>query len=134
MSLKYEPSSEPFLVLLDTALARAPASCRLATMKRELCYHHHRLAPRTDWYVIAEPPAPAPHLAHAEGCAQQPYALCQLLRPVSAALASILRMDSISTSYQLCLRLLGDQIREPRFFSPLILTDLHRRPGGSTRE
>ena len=28
-----------------------------------------------------------------------PYALCQLLCPVSAALASIFRMDSISTSY-----------------------------------
>ena len=28
-----------------------------------------------------------------------PYALCWLLCPVSAALASILRMDSISTSY-----------------------------------
>jgi hypothetical protein len=28
-----------------------------------------------------------------------PYALCQLLFPVSADLASIFRMDSISTSY-----------------------------------
>ena len=28
-----------------------------------------------------------------------PYALCQLLCPVSAALASIFRMDSIPTSY-----------------------------------
>ena len=25
--------------------------------------------PRRDWYFIAEQPAPAPHLAHPEGCA-----------------------------------------------------------------
>ena len=50
-----------------------------------------------DWYFIAEQPAPAPHLAHPGGCAA--YALCYLLCPVLAALASIFRMDSISTSY-----------------------------------
>ena len=33
---------------------------------------------------------PAPHM---------PYALCYMLRPVSAALTSRFRMDSISTSY-----------------------------------
>ena len=26
-------------------------------------------APVVDWYFIAEQPAPAPHLAHSEGCA-----------------------------------------------------------------
>ena len=29
-----------------------------------------------------------------------PYALCQLMCPVSAALASMFQMDSISTSYK----------------------------------
>ena len=27
------------------------------------------LPPHIDWYLIAEQPAPAPHLAHPEGCA-----------------------------------------------------------------
>ena len=35
----------------------------------------------------------------------QPYAWCWLLCTVSDALASIFRMDSISTSYRLCLHL-----------------------------
>ena len=41
-------------------------------------------------------PAPAPHLAHPEGCAALRIVLVTC--PVSAALASISRMDSISTS------------------------------------
>jgi len=36
--------------------------------------HHHGvvgrwLCQKRDWYFIAEQPAPAPHLAHPEGCA-----------------------------------------------------------------
>ena len=37
--------------------------------------------PMRDWYVIAEKPAPAPHLAHPEGCA----ALCIVLVTVPHA-------------------------------------------------
>ena len=47
-----------------------------------------------DWWCIAEQLAPAPHLAHPEGCAD----LCIVLVTVSAALARIFWMDLISTS------------------------------------
>jgi len=48
-----------------------------------------------DWYFIAKRSAPAPHLAHPEG-----YAALRIV--LVTALASISRMDSISTSYDPC--------------------------------
>ena len=62
-----------------------------------------------DWYFIAEQAAPAPHLAHPEGLL--PYALCYLLCPVPAALANIVRLDSISTSYNVGFRVSGFGVR-----------------------
>ena len=53
--------------------------------------------PQRDWYFIAEQPAPAPHLAHPEGCAALHIVL---LCPMSAAPARLFRMDSISTCYR----------------------------------
>ena len=49
MSLTYEPSSEP----LCTPVQSGDSDLGLGR----------------DWYRIAEQPAPAPHLAHPEGCA-----------------------------------------------------------------
>ena len=51
-----------------------------------------RLRLKRDSYFIAEQPAPAPQLAHPEGCAALRVVL--LLCPVSAALASFFRMDA----------------------------------------
>jgi len=53
------------------------------------------------WYFIAEQTAPAPHLAHPEGYAALHIVLVTVPRVSRAALASIFRMDSISTSYVL---------------------------------
>ena len=49
-------------------------------------------------YLITKQPAPAPHLARPERRAAITH-MCSLLCPVSAALASLFQMDSISTSY-----------------------------------
>jgi hypothetical protein len=38
------------------------------------------LRPKCDWYFVAEQPAPAPHLAHPEGCAALRIVLLTVLR------------------------------------------------------
>ena len=59
------------------------------------------LSTQAAWYSIVGPVVPRQR-QHCTLHTQKdvpPYALCSLLCPVSAALASIFRRDSISTSY-----------------------------------
>jgi len=55
-----------------------------------------------DWYVIAEQPAPAPHLARPEGRAARTH-MCELLCSVSAALASFSTVTSAGRGIINCL-------------------------------
>ena len=69
---------------------------------RPILPHRTLVVLQRDWYFIAEQLAPAPHLAHPEGCTALRIVLVTVPR-VSRSLTSIIRMGSISTSHLLAL-------------------------------
>ena len=65
-----------------------------------------------DWCSIAKRPVPAPHLAHPEGCAALRIVL--VAEPRVSRSCELFRMDSIFTSYKVCL-ICTSASREPAF-------------------
>ena len=97
-SLSLSPSLSPFLPLEGNFFPPAHSlSLFLSLALPRVSFDIACVSCERDWYFIVIQPAPAPHLAHPEGRAAPRIVL--LLCPVSAALASIFRVDSISTSY-----------------------------------